>query len=138
MRIEGTYVQQRYHRQNDGSLVAFRHIPRLKLEYQISRPIFLRLVGQYDAGNQDDLRDNSRTERPILLCDAGPTDCEPARAFRFGDFRADWLFSYQPNPGTVLFVGYGNSLSSDRSSALTDLRRTQDGFFVKLSYLFRM
>src|SRR5689334_20159874 len=25
--------------------------------------------------------------------------------------RADWLFSYQPNPGTVLFAGYGSTLT---------------------------
>ena len=45
------------------------------------------------------------------------------------------LFSYQPVPGTVIFAGYGNRLL-DRDDG--GLRRESDGFFLKLSYLFRM
>ena len=62
---------------------------------------------------------------------------------RARSFRNDWLFSYQPTPGTVLFAGYGNTLAnpaaSDKETIRTDtLRRTRDGLFLKLSYLFRM
>ena len=54
-------------------------------------------------------------------------------------FRTDWLFSYQPTPGTVLFAGYGNTLATlDEDPRRPQLRRTQDGFFMKLSYLFRL
>ena len=54
-------------------------------------------------------------------------------------FRADWLFSYQPTPGTVLFAGYGNTLANvDEDPRRPRLQRTQDGFFLKLSYLFRL
>ncbi len=137
LRAEASYVHQRYHRYDDQSLVAFRQIPRLKLEYQLSRPIFVRIVGEYDTRMQDDLRDNSRTDRPILLCGPGPADCERALGFERGGFRGDLLFSYQPNPGTVLFAGYGSTLASNFGYALRDLRRSNDGFFVKLSYLFR-
>jgi hypothetical protein len=138
VRVEGSYVHQRYHRTDDRSLVAFRQIPRLKLEYQLSRPLFLRLVGEYDARMRDDLRDNSRTDRPILFCDAGPVDCIPARGFERGAFRGDFLFSYQPSPGTVLFAGYASTLTGDDGYAMRDLRRVNDGFFLKLSYLFRL
>ena len=137
LRISGRYVIQKYNRVSDGSNVGLRQIPRVKLEYQLSRPIFIRLVGEYDANRQDDLRDDSRTERPILFCDAGPVNCNPATGYRRGRFRGDWLFSYQPTPGTVLFVGYGSSLGSDQGYGFGDLRRTSDGFFVKLSYLLR-
>jgi Domain of unknown function (DUF5916) len=137
LRVSGRYVIQSYNRVSDRSNVGLRQIPRVKLEYQLSRPIFIRLVGEYDADRQDDLRDDSRTDRPILLCDAGPVNCSPAAAYRRGSFRGDWLFSYQPTPGTVLFVGYGSSLGSDQGYGLGDLRRTSDGFFVKLSYLLR-
>jgi hypothetical protein len=95
-------------------------------------------VGEYDMTHQDALRDASRTERPILLCGAGPPDCAPAPGFRRGRFRTDALFSYQPTPGTVFFAGYGASLGADDSRSPADLRRAADGFFVKLSYLFRM
>jgi hypothetical protein len=57
---------------------------------------------------------------------------------RTNDLRIDWLFSYQPNPGTVFFAGYGSSLTETLPLKFNDMRRTQDGFFVKLSYLFRM
>jgi hypothetical protein len=53
-----------------------------------------------------------------------------------GSLRADWLFSYQPNPGTVLFLGYGATVASDEFRP-TALERVGDGFFVKWSYLFR-
>ncbi|MGH7500237.1 MAG: DUF5916 domain-containing protein [Longimicrobiales bacterium] len=138
IRVDGSYVMQGYWREEDGSLVGMRQIPRIKLEYQLSRPIFLRVVGEYDVEEQDDLRDASRTGRPILFCDAGPVDCTRARGFQRGRFRADWLFSYQPTPGTVLFAGYGTTLASGDGFGFRDLRRAADGFFLKLSYLFRL
>ena len=49
--------------------------------------------------------------------------------------RLDFVFSYQPVPGTVIFAGYGNRLL-DRDDR--GLRRERDGFFLKLGYLFRM
>jgi hypothetical protein len=51
--------------------------------------------------------------------------------------RTDWLFSYRPSPGTVFFAGYGNSMTEPDALALRRLRRTNDGFFGKMSYLFR-
>ena len=44
-------------------------IPRLDVEYQLSRPIFFRFIGQYDAAYQDNLRDDSRTNLPIFIRD---------------------------------------------------------------------
>ena len=51
--------------------------------------------------------------------------------------RVDALFSYQPSPGTVAFFGYGSSLDPDPAHVAGPLFRTNDGFFVKLSYVFR-
>jgi len=62
----------------------------------------------------------------------------PAAAFARASFRFDALFSYQPSPGTVLFLGYGNGLANLDGTGFADMLRQQDGFFVKLSYLFRM
>jgi hypothetical protein len=53
-------------------------------------------------------------------------------------FRVDWLFSYRPTPGTVFFTGYGSSLTEDDPLAFSRLRRVNDAFFVKASYLLRM
>ncbi len=141
LRFNGTYQLQRIGRRSDGSTVNIQHIPRLKVEYQVSRPIFLRLVGEYASERQDDLRDYTRTEAPLLIFDPGADDFVRATAFDHQTFRGDVLFSYQPNPGTVLFAGYGSTLRDpvDPDDPLrTGLRRADDGFFFKMSYLFRM
>ncbi|HEX6134470.1 MAG TPA: DUF5916 domain-containing protein [Longimicrobiales bacterium] len=136
LRVNARYVEQRFHRVSDGSLVRLRMIPRLKLEYQLARPIFFRWVGQYDATRIAALRDDSRTNDPVLVR-APDGSFSRADEVERGGFRADWLFSYQPNPGTVLFAGYGTSLSSAAFFEPRSLERTSDGFFVKLSYLLR-
>jgi hypothetical protein len=137
LRVNGRFVEQRTHRKSDGSLVRHRSIPRLKLEYQVTRPLFVRFVGQHDATRIDALRDDSRTEAPILIR-AGDGSYRQSTPVSRSGFRADWLVSFQPNPGTVVFAGYGASLGTDDFFAPRDLAKTSDGFFVKLSYLFRM
>jgi hypothetical protein len=134
IRVNARYLEQRVNRKSDGSLVRLRAIPRLKLEYQVARPVFVRVVAQYDGLKVDELRDDSRTGDPILI--RTPAGFRRATAIDRGGLRADWLFSYQPNPGTVFFLGYGASIGSDEFRPVA-LRRTADGFFVKLSYIFR-
>ena len=137
IRVNVRYPLQFYKRLSDGSTVKRRQIPRLKVEYQASRAIFFRFVGQYDAQFRDELRDVTRTEFPILFRDRNGVFSR-ASEFTRNDFRVDWLFSYQPNPGTVIFAGYGASLTEPEAFRFSDLNRGSDGFFVKLSYLFRM
>jgi hypothetical protein len=138
LRVDAGYQLQTFNRRTDGTNVARRRIPRLKVEYQVTRAIFLRVVGEYDAREQDALRDDSRTELPIAIRD--PITGQYVRALARSDnlFRVDWLFSYQPNPGTVIFAGYGSTLTEPSSLRLRDLTRTSDGFFLKVSYLFRL
>ena len=138
LRFNLLYNHQQYVRANDKSTVGIRRVPRLKAEYQITPSIFLRLVGQYDSNFVDDLRDNSRTEDPILIYDTETGDYARATKSRSNSFRFDWLFSYRPTPGTVLFLGYGSSLHEPQSFRFRDLQRMNDGFFMKLSYLFRV
>jgi hypothetical protein len=45
-RVEGTFNYQDYWRRSDHTLVGRNMIPRVKLEYQITRAIFMRLVGE--------------------------------------------------------------------------------------------
>ena len=141
LRLDGTYAVQQVRRRSDGGLVNVAHLPRLKVEYQLSRPIFIRLVGEYSYEKQDSLRDDTRTEAPILIFDQAAGDFVRTRAFTRSSFRGDVLFSYQPNPGTVAFLGYGSTfldpLEPD-SPRTAGLRRSEDGFFLKLSYLFHM
>ena len=138
IRVTPAYQLQQYDRRTDGTTVGVRKIPRLKVEYQVTRSIFLRLVTEYDSERQDDLRDDGRTELPIVIRD--PVTGEYTRAFGFQDnrLRTDFLFSYQPTPGTVVFAGYGSILAELEPLRSRGLRRTSDGFFVKVSYLFRL
>jgi hypothetical protein len=138
LRLNAQYQLQSYDRRSDGSTVGVRRIPRLKAEYQLSRPVFLRVIGEYDARKQDTLRDDSRTGLPILIRDPSTGLYAPAVAFECNRFRMDARFSYQPTPGTVVFDGYSSILAEPEGLRFGSLRRTNDGFFLKISYLFRL
>jgi len=51
--------------------------------------------------------------------------------------RVDLLASYEPAPGTAVYVGYGGSLERSPLLGPAVLQRTSDGFFMKLAYRFR-
>lgn len=136
IRAEFTYNWQQVNRRTDGTLVNVGRIPRLKLEYQVSRPFFVRLVGQYVQQQTDSLRDDSRTGAPILI-DTG-NGIIRSQASRSNVFHGDVLLSYQPMPGTVILAGYGSDMLDQRAFGFRDLTRTNDAFFAKVSWLFRM
>ncbi|PYP41594.1 MAG: hypothetical protein DMD43_05940 [Gemmatimonadetes bacterium] len=117
-------------RRTDGSQASSETIPRLKLEYQVNRALFLRVVGQYTAQTRAPLRD--RFGNPILV--DGVKD--PGRVQN--QLRMDWLFSYRPVPGTLVYLGYGSTMEEPRRFKFQELARTTDGFFGKVSYVFRM
>ena len=130
-----TYVSSAFNRRRDGERTAFTRIPRVKIEYQLARPIFVRVVSQYTATLRESLRD-PRTGEPLFVTSNGAF--VPSTAASSNSLRTDWLFSYRPNPGTVFFLGYGGSMSETDPLAFQNLRRTGDSFFVKASYVFRM
>jgi hypothetical protein len=136
LRADFSYNWQQVNRRTDGSLVNVGRIPRLKLEYQLGRPLFVRLVGQYIQQKTDSLRDDSRTGAPILI--VGPNGLERSAARSDNRFHADVLVSYQPTPGTVLFLGYGSDMTDAGAFRFSNLTRTGDSFFAKISYLFRL
>jgi len=138
LRVSAGYQLQSYRRRTDESIVGIRRIPRLKIEYQLSRSIFLRWIAEYDANEQDALRDDSRTGLPIVVLNRSTGQYERQHRLEENRFRNDWLFSYQPAPGTVLFAGYGSTVSEPRNLRFGDFRRLTDGFFLKFSYLFRL
>ena len=61
LRFDASYRMQSYRRKSDGTMASITHIPRLRVEYQISRAIFFRLVGEYRSVAKDSVRDDSRT-----------------------------------------------------------------------------
>jgi len=131
LRFEGQWPHQIITRAADGSWFSTANIPRLKVEYQLTRDIFFRYVGQYFAQVRDTLRD-PRTGDQLIV------NGNPQGRSTNTEFRNDFLFSYRPTPGTVFFFGYGSSLSEPDPFSFRRLSRTGDGFFLKASYLFRM
>ena len=143
LRVSPRYSETRVMRPDDWSLVTLTQIPRLRVEYQVARPVFVRFVGQYVAVQQDSLHDDSRTEQPILRFNPETATYSRAGRFQSNSLRLDALFSYQPTPGTVIFAGYGTSFGAvargfDPRLRVDDVDRTADGFFLKVSYLFRL
>ena len=57
LRINATYVSSAFTRRSDGERRRSRRIPRVKLEYQLARPLFVRVVSQYTATRREALRD---------------------------------------------------------------------------------
>jgi hypothetical protein len=131
IRISATWLHDRLVRERDGSEFALANIPRLELDYQLSRSVFVRYVGQYVAQRQASLAD-PRTGQPLLV------DSAARPASISNGFRNDFLLSYKPTPGTVFFLGYGTSLAEPTAFGFGQLTRVSDGFFLKASYLFRM
>jgi hypothetical protein len=136
LRVGGTLTFQDYHRRTDGSLVGRNAIPRIKTEYQLTRSQFVRLIGEYSTASRDDLRDETRTFLPLII------DGQRALATRTRSLRGDVLYSYQPTPGTVFFLGYGSFGLANPSPLerfnFQPLVRSSDYFFVKYSYLFKV
>jgi hypothetical protein len=137
LRIDGTYLMQDFVRRTDGTLVGIVRIPRIKTEYQLSRPFFVRLIGEYYSEQVGALRDDSRTGHPLLQRTAGGTYVRTV-ARNTTRVRGDALLAYTPSPGTVVYLGYGAQLTEPQPFKFDGLRRTNDAFFLKASYLFRM
>jgi len=131
LRVAGQWPHQRISRAQDNTWFSTANIPRLKMEYQLTRDIFFRYVGQYLAQVRDTLRDPI-SGSPLIV--NGTLAGRQTQT----EFRNDFLFSYKPTPGTVFFFGYGASLSEPDPFSFRELSRTRDGFFLKASYLFRM
>jgi hypothetical protein len=130
IRVEGLGVAFRIDRARDGSEFARTIIPRLKVEYQPTRALFFRVIGQWTDDRRDALRD-ARTGQALYSGNL------PIRATETKTLRADWLIAYEPTPGTVAFVGYGSTMEAPNGASWSDTYRSEDGLFVKLAYQFR-
>jgi hypothetical protein len=130
IRVDVTNTYSRITRQRDGSEFGRTVIPRIKVEYQPTRALFFRVVGEYRSERQAMLRD-WQTGDPLIVGGV------PAAPQEFNGLRADFLASYEPTPGTVAFFGYGSSMATSAAFGFSSLQRTNDGFFVKLAYQIR-
>lgn len=129
-RVAASAQLERITRERDGSEFARTLIPRLKVEIQPTRAFFFRAVAEHRAERRAALTD-ARTGAPLYV------DGAPAGRAELDGLRVDLLASYEPAPGTAVFIGYGSSLERSPLLGPAELERTSDGFFMKLAYRFR-
>ncbi len=128
--IDNAYFLTRLRDNITGRSILNNHIIRSKWNYQFTRELSLRLIGQYTAVlSTPELSTLQRTKQ----------------------FNADVLLTYLLHPGTAVYVGYNSDLQNydpllrlDQSDPNMGLVRNNgrlinDGrqLFVKISYLFR-
>lgn len=130
LRMTASGTLSRITRDRNGSEFARTIIPRLKLEYQATRSLFFRVIGEYVAERRARLED-ARSGDVLTVNGTQSTAGENNR------MRVDWLASFEPSPGTVAFFGYGASLDDNKAFGFRDVTRSSDGFFFKLAYQFR-
>jgi hypothetical protein len=124
--IANTYLYRRLEDPPLGLSAYNLHIIRSKWNYQVTKELSLRFIGQY----------NGQLANPSL-----------STLDRQKQFNADFLVTYLLHPGTAFYVGYNSNLQNLTPNLLPDTSgslRTRntfinDGrqFFVKISYLFR-
>jgi len=136
IRMDATYQVQQFNRRTDGSLVGMLRNPRVKIEYQVSQPFFVRVIGEYIAEEVDALRDDSRTNFPLLQRNSSGVYVRTVARMN-NNVRGDLLLAYTPQPGTVVYLGYGARMLEPESFRFERLLRSSDALFLKLSYLFR-
>lgn len=117
-------------REVDDSEFSSELIPRLKTEYQLTPSVFFRVIAQYAARERSALKD--RNGQPIVINGTASTASDS------NTLNVDLLFSYRPTPGTLVYVGYGSVMDDAGQKRFENLNRMADGFFAKLSYLFRV
>jgi hypothetical protein len=132
--IDNTYLLTRLRDVNTNANIFNNHILRSKWNYQFTRALSLRFIGQYNS-----VLSNYNSTFPKFALSSLP----PAK-----NFNADVLLTYFVHPGTAVYVGYNSNLQNLTNppavDALGNLARTPGQFlndgrqiFVKISYLFQ-
>jgi hypothetical protein len=139
LRVDGSLGYSVLRRASDDSRYSRALVPRLRVEYQLTRALAMRGLAQYSVEEVDILRAPDGGEYRI--------DGEPFRVRRgnlpsylepqLNPLRLDVLLSYRPSPGTVAFLGYGREVTDDEAFRFAGFAPRSDGVFFKVSYLFR-
>ena len=137
LRFNLTWNDTHIYRPSDGTRVLLQDVAVGTVEYQMSRAIQFRVISQYSIDWRDALRDDSRTNLPLVINTGGGTYA-PATAHDNRGFQNNFLFTYLPNPGTVVYLGYGNVNQRHDLLGRAQLGPVQSDFFLKISYLWRM
>jgi len=137
LRLSLSGNETRIYRATDGTRVLLQDVFVSTLEYQLSRAFQVRLITQYSLDRRDDLHDDSRTNLPLVV-QTGAGTYSPLLAYDNRGLQTNFLFTYLPNPGTVVYFGYGALNQRPDMAGRPQLGAVQSDFFLKLSYLWRM
>ncbi len=126
LRVDNTYLLLRLHNRLGPTGSMNNHIIRSNWNYQYTKKLSFRFIGQYDA----------------VLANPAFTYLQTTR-----NFNADFLATYLVHPSTAVYVGYNSNLENVQLPLGNDvdgnllhngrLKNDGRGLFVKLSYLFR-
>ncbi len=139
LRVDGSLGYSILHRASDDSRYSRALVPRVRVEYQLTRALAVRGLAQYSVEDVDVLRapdggEYLREGEPFRLRRGNlPSYLEP----QLNPLRLDLLLSYRPSPGTVAFLGYGREVTDDEAFRFDGFAPRVDGLFFKVSYLFR-
>ena len=109
-------------REVDGREYSTALIPRVRMQYQFSKSLFLRGVLEYAAQERGTPADPV-TGDPLQYC--GDSSCSTLSDFRSNDIHVEGLLSYEPSPGTVFFLGYSRQMERDELAAVFLLRHEE-------------
>ena len=135
LRFNLSYNDTHVWRPSDGSRVLLQSVLVGTVEYQISRAFQLRVISQYSIDSRDSLRDDSRTNLPIVIKSGAAY--VPTTPYNNRALQTNFLFTYLPNPGTVVYLGYGTLDQNPDQLGRAKLGPVRSDFFLKLSYLWR-
>ncbi|HEX8211488.1 MAG TPA: DUF5916 domain-containing protein [Longimicrobium sp.] len=139
LRVDGRLGFSVLRRASDDRRYSRALVPRLRVEYQLTRALAVRGLAQYSVEEVDVLRapdggEYLREGEPFRVRRGNlPSYLEP----QLNPLRLDLLLSYRPSPGTVAFLGYGREVTDDEAFRFDGLQPRADGLFFKISYLFR-
>jgi hypothetical protein len=128
LKIDNTYIMFRLHSLNGPFGAMNNHIVRSKWNYQFTKELSFRFIGEYNT----------------VLANPDFTSLQTTK-----NFNTDFLITYLVHPSTAVYVGYNSNLENVLLPLGTDgngelnhdplgrLRNDGRNFFVKASYLYR-
>jgi hypothetical protein len=123
------------YRKSDGSQYSSALIPRAEVQYQFNKALFIRAIGEYAAQESNGLKD-PQTGDDLYYC--GDDACYLRDGSFSNNVNFQLLGAYEPSPGTVIYLGYSRFMIEQDAFRFDQLEPQNDGFFLKVSYLFRM
>ena len=110
----------------------------MQAEYQLTRHIFIRVIGQYTLSYQDSLRDRLADRAADLHIQLEHGLVHPRLVGRQEPAAEQFPLRLPADPGTVAFVGYGNLAQNPTPVPPLGLTRQSDNLFIKFSWLFSL